>query len=169
MTDEIWKEAFLDENDVVKNDTEGNFGDYSRKITPYIKRAEFQAEQEYRIVFEKSKWRNTKCDFRIDYRNSRNVLKPYLDVFCKNGWPIHEIIIGPGFNQKVVFESVRHFLNNAKLSVPTLGNDAYLMRFEEYLELCGTVPKCIKDLYEQQKEEFELYAQLVNYETQFYE
>lgn len=153
VTDEIWKEAFLDENDVVKNDTEGNFGDYSRKITPYIKRAEFQAEQEYRIVFEKSKWRNTKCDFRIDYRNSRNVLKPYLDVFCKNGWPIHEIIIGPGFNQKVVFESVRHFLNNAKLSVPTLGNDAYLMRFEEYLELCGTVPKCIKDLYEQQKEE----------------
>ena len=110
VTDEIWREAFSGENDVVKNDTEGNFGDYSRKITPYIKRAEFRAEQEYRII-------------------------------------------GPGFNQKVVFESVRHFLNNAKLSVPTLDKDTYLMRFEEYLELCGTVPKCIQDLYEQQKEE----------------
>lgn len=52
---------------------------------------------------------------------------------------------------------MRHFLNNAKLSVPTLGNDAYLMRFEEYLELCGTVPKCIKDLYEQQKKKLQMH------------
>lgn len=155
VADEIWEEAFSKENDVTKNDIEGNFVEYSRKITPYIKRAEFKAEQEYRMVFEKSTWRNTECDFRIDYRNSRNVLKPYLDVRCKNGWPIHEIIIGPGFNQDVVFESVRHFLNNAKLLVPKLDNNIYLSRFEEYLKLCGTIPDCIKELLEQQKKEID--------------
>lgn len=154
VADEIWGEVFSNEDDVVKNDTEGNFVDYSRKITPYIKRAEFRAEQEYRIVFEKSTWRNTACNFRIDYRNSRNVLKPYLDVLCEKGWPIHEIIIGPGFNQKVVFESVRHFLNNANLSVPKLDGSAYWARFEEYLNVCGTVPEGIQVFFEQQKDMF---------------
>lgn len=151
--EKIWEAIHSGEEEYTASDIDESFVGICRNITPYIKHAEFKAEQEYRLVFEKSQWRNGDYDFKIDYRNCGNVLKPYLDVVCENGWPIHEIIIGPGSNQDIVFKSVRHFLNNAKLSVPKLNVLTYLSRFEEYLKLCGDMPTIIQDLWIKQKED----------------
>lgn len=170
VADTIWEETLGHEDLVTQNDSAGNFVEFSRKITPYIKRAEFSAEQEYRLVFEKSQWQNDQFDFKIDYRNNKNVLKPYLDVACENGWPIHEIIIGPGFNQKVVFESVRYFLNNANLTVPKLDNKTFLSRFDEYLGLCGEVPDEIQNWLKEERKKLEnrenIYRSLCNLRNQ---
>lgn len=55
---------------------------------------------------------------RIDYRVQDSVLKPYLDITRRGGWPVKEIMVGPGFNQKTVYDSVMHFMENAQLCVP---------------------------------------------------
>lgn len=97
---------------------------------PYIKRYEFNAEGELRLVFTD---KNLDKKFRIEYRLDKNVLKPYVDVFCSGGWPICEVIVGPGFNQNQVYESVRHFLNNAEIKVPDLTEIEFQQRCENYL------------------------------------
>lgn len=96
-----------------------------RLLAPYVKRKEFFQEAEYRIVFalnsiEKGAGGSGSKEpgIRIDYRVQNSVLKPYLDVTRENGWPVKEIMIGPGFNQRTVFDSVRHFLDNADILVP---------------------------------------------------
>ena len=52
---------------------------------------------------------------RIDYRTDKHVIKPYLDVKCENGWPIISVMVGPGFNQQVVYRSVKFFLDHAQI------------------------------------------------------
>lgn len=109
-----------------------------KQMAPFVKRVEFKAEAEHRLVFNVAEWGKA---FRIDYRNSQNVLKPYLDIECVGGWPIHEVVVGPGFNQDVVFRSILHFLNHVRLKVPKLDGLQYCERCEEYLRLCGDIPE----------------------------
>lgn len=142
---EIFDKIRCDSAGVTQKDMEANYFELWKKMTPYVKRAEFRAEEEYRLVFEQRQW---KTPFRIDYRNSKNVLKPYLDVECAGGWPVCEIVIGPGFNQEVVFNSVLHFLNNTSLRVPKLEGDTYRKRCEEYFTSCGEMPEKVRQVWD---------------------
>ena len=145
IAEEIFKQITCDIDPVTQKDMGANYLEMWKKMTPYVKRAEFRAEEEYRLVFEQSQW---KIPFLIEYRNSNNVLKPYLDVDCVGGWPVCEIVIGPGFNQEVVFNSVLHFLNNTSLYVPKLKEDVYQKRCWEYFTSCGKVSEKVQEIWD---------------------
>lgn len=125
-------------------DIEGNAVQIWKDMTPYVKRYEFQAEGEYRLVFNLMKLPKR---LRIDYRNDKHVLKPYLDVECDGGWPIKEIIIGPGFNQQVVYESLIHFLDNARLKTPSLSGSEFAGRCTDYLTGRNGMPQEVQILW----------------------
>lgn len=91
-------------------------------LAPYVKRKEFFQEAEYRMTFALNSLEvdaaGSDSSIRVDYRVQNSVLKPYLDITREKGWPVKEIMIGPGFNQKTVYDSVKHFLDNSKIMVP---------------------------------------------------
>lgn len=176
IADEIWNEIW---SEVTKRqeqakqyetkakiehvtDIDDEYSTLWRRMAPFVKRAEFKAEAEHRLVFNVAEWEQT---FRIDYRNSQNVLKPYLDIECADGWPIHEVVVGPGFNQNVVFQSIRHFLNHARLTVPKLDGLQYRERCEEYFRLCGDMPEDLRKIWDRNKSYFE--DKMVNYYSLF--
>lgn len=146
IADEIWGETGAKIKDI-----DDEYLALWRQMAPFVKRAEFKAEAEHRLVFNMAEWEES---FQIDYRNSRNVLKPYLDIECKDGWPIHEIVVGPGFNQDVVLRSILHFLNHAKLRVPKLDGSQYCARCEEYFSLCGGIPAGVRKIWDEGKIRF---------------
>lgn len=86
------------------------------EISTYVKHYNFYQEQEYRIAFETEGW----DDFRIGYRLDKHILKPYLDVECENGWPITMVMVGPGFNQQVVYDSIKFYLNHEEIKSSAL-------------------------------------------------
>lgn len=98
----------------------------------YVKRYDFYQEAERRIVFQPKRSVETP---KIMYRQDKNVLKPYLDIECENGWPIQEIMVGPGFNQNVVYDSVVHFLNNAKVKNGMKVANDYIEKIQDYFSL----------------------------------
>lgn len=137
-------------------------GDYEEKkkeswryISTLVKRYDFYQEEECRLVFEPNM---STYPPKIEFRNDKKVLKPYLDIKCDKGWPIWEIMIGPGFNQQVVFDSVEHFLNYTKVEVGLEDTKedfikrikAYLIPYEDELKEC----KEYKELNEQFVDEF---------------
>lgn len=82
----------------------------------YVKHYDFYQEEEYRIAFHTEEW----LPFRIGYRMDKHILKPYLDVACENGWPVTMIMVGPGFNQKVVFDSIKFYLDHEEIQSSAL-------------------------------------------------
>ena len=159
IADEIWDEATKRQKYAIQDEEKTEIADIDdeyptlwKRMAPFVKRAEFKAEAEYRLVFNMAEWEKV---FRIDYRNSRNVLKPFLDIECAGGWPIHEIVVGPGFNQNVVFQSILHFLNHARIKVPKLSGPHYRERCEEYFRLCGDMPEEHKKIWDKYKSCFE--------------
>ncbi|MBD5518932.1 MAG: hypothetical protein HDR07_10795 [Lachnospiraceae bacterium] len=126
---DIWKAIEENNKSVTLSDIKANAEYIWTEMTPYVKRYEFSAEEEYRLVFD---WAQLRERLQIDYRNDANVLKPYLDIECEGGWPIQEITVGPGFNQDVVFNSILHFLNHSKIEVPELDEVEYIARCKKY-------------------------------------
>lgn len=102
-----------------------------RYTSAFVKRYDFYQEEEYRLVFEPGASAYLP---KIQYRSDKNVLKPYLDIKCEKGWPIWEIMVGPGFNQQVVFDSVKHILNHAKVKIGLKSPEDYVKRVKEYLK-----------------------------------
>lgn len=151
VVDGIWKEINLSYSPVTLSDFPGNANYIWKEMAPYVKRFEFNAEEEYRLVFD---WTQLLQRFRIDYRNDGGVLKPYLDIECEGGWPIQEITVGPGFNQDAVFRSIAHFLNHSSiLRVPVLTGNQYVNRCKRYFNICGEIPPDVVQLWENRKKE----------------
>lgn len=101
------------------------------EISTYVKHYDFYQEQEYRIAFETEGWDS----FRIGYRLDKHILKPYLDVECENGWPITMIMVGPGFNQQVVYDSIKFYLNHEEINSSALcGIELWKNRLRSYIE-----------------------------------
>lgn len=94
------------------SDKEGEFIEVWKNMAPYIKNYGFLQEQEVRAVFF-----SNRADFPVCYRNDNGVLKPYLDVRMKEGWPICRITVGPGKNQNKVYQSVCHFLAHSAIRI----------------------------------------------------
>lgn len=113
------------ENDEVTLTDIANVVQIWKSMTPYVKRYEFYSEGEYRLAFSSNEFPRK---VRVDYRIDEHVLKPYLDVECLDGWPIQEIIVGPGFNQNVVYESILHFIRHAKLKLPKIDGKTFAER-----------------------------------------
>lgn len=80
----------------------------------FVKQYDFYQEEEYRLSFDIMK------NPQIGYRTDKHVLKPYLDVECEDGWPIYSVMVGPGFNQEIVYNSVKYFLNHEKIKTSLL-------------------------------------------------
>lgn len=98
-------------------------------VSTFIKRYDFYQEAEQRLVF---------CPDlppfppKIQYRMDKKVLKPYIDLECENGWPVTGIMVGPGFNQQVVYDSVIHFLKHTKVKNGIENTDEYVERIRNY-------------------------------------
>lgn len=85
-----------------------------RHFCNYIKTYSFYQEKEFRLLFDSINVSELP-GIRVDYRTDKHVIKPYLDVECEGGWPITEIMVGPGFNQQVVYRSIAFFLDHAQV------------------------------------------------------
>lgn len=98
-------------------------------VSTFIKRHDFYQEAEQRLVF-----RPNLPPFppKIQYRMDKKVLKPYIDLECENGWPVSEIMVGPGFNQQVVYDSVVHFLEHTSVKNGIENTDEYVERIRSY-------------------------------------
>lgn len=101
-----------------------------RYVSTFVKRYDFYQEAESRLVFQPKR---VAFFPKVHYRQDHKVLKPYLDIICEDGWPIWEIMIGPGFNQKVVYNSVEHFLDHVEVKAGIRDVDDYLERIKAYL------------------------------------
>lgn len=134
---EILDMMLIKAGSVAISDIKGNADLIWKETTPYVKRYEFKAEGEYRLVFN---WPHLLGKIRIDYRNDKNVMKPYLDIECNGGWPVKEIIVGPGFNQDVVFNSIKHFLKHRTLKLPSITGEEFSKRCKKFLELDSVLP-----------------------------
>ncbi len=102
-----------------------------KKISTIIKRYDFYQENEYRLAFSP---KDVAFPPHIKYRHDNKILKPYLNIKCEHGWPIWEIMIGPGMNQQIVFDSLEHFLNNESVKVGIKNSDDYIERVKSYLD-----------------------------------
>lgn len=115
----------------IENDIEGNIIRIWKDIAPYIKNYEFRQEKEVRLIF--------RADANVDliyYRNSKGVLIPYLDIYSEEGWPVTEIMVGPGRNQERVYSSICHFVEHADLKIPKIEEErnaeAFLKGMQRY-------------------------------------
>lgn len=79
------------------------------RASVFVKQYDFFQEEEYRLAFD------TSLNPQIGYRSDNHVLKPYLDVESEHGWPIASIMVGPGFNQSLVYKSIKFFLNHENI------------------------------------------------------
>lgn len=102
----------------ISGDIEGNIVKIWKEIAPYIKNYEFHQEQESRLIFNADVSENN--GDLIEYRNGKGVLVPYLDIYMEKGWPIIEIMVGPGRNQERVFKSICHFVESQQLRIPEI-------------------------------------------------
>ena len=128
-----------------------DINDRWRYTSVYVKRYDFYQEAERRIVFQPKKSVEVP---KIMYRQDKNVLKPYLDIECENGWPIQQIMIGPGSNQNVVYNSVIHFLDTAIVKNGIVTLTEYIERIQSYFQKCKEDLKDIS-LYKQLENAFE--------------
>ncbi len=130
--DEYERQAFLILDKLYASDskdqTEGK-DEVWRYVSTFVKRYDFYQEAESRMVFQPTQ---TAYFPKVQYRMDQKVLKPYLDMVCEDGWPIWEIMIGPGFNQQVVYNSVEHFLSHVEVKLGIRDTEDYLKRIEAY-------------------------------------
>lgn len=124
-----------------------------KEIAPYIKNYEFRQEKEARLIFNADVSRDADL---IEYRSANGVLIPYLDVYLEEGWPIVEIMVGPGRNQERVYASICHFVDYCALKIPEIDQAESAKRFLEGMsfyqveqvqidEYCGEVEENVRD------------------------
>lgn len=145
----IWKELTEIMGAITLEDLEANRLHVLYAMVPYIKRYEFQAEDEYRLAFDALEFDD---EVRVDYRTDKHVLKPYLDVQCEGGWPVEEIIVGPGFNQKVVYNSLKHYLNHAELQLPYMNGTNFQKQCHTYFFGDGSCREKLEPIWNVKKD-----------------
>lgn len=129
-----------------EGDTDTKLSETWKENSVYIKQYDFYQEKEYRIAFDYMKLNEGDGWPRIDYRTEKHVIKPYLDVECENGWPVISVMVGPGFNQQVVYRSVKFFLDHAQIRSSRLYSRKHWgEQIKRYLtETLSTVPSGYK-------------------------
>lgn len=113
----------------IENDLEGNIIKIWKDTAPFIKNYEFRQEKEVRLIFKAPQ--SEKKAALIEYRNANGVLIPYLDIYRQEGWPVAEIMVGPGRNQERVFNSICHFIDCATLKIPPIEQSRNMILFLE--------------------------------------
>lgn len=113
----------------IENDLEGNIIKIWKDTAPFIKNYEFRQEKEVRLIFKAPQ--GDKKAALIEYRNAKGVLIPYLDIYRQEGWPVAEIMVGPGRNQERVFNSICHFIDCATLKIPPIEQSRNMILFLE--------------------------------------
>lgn len=101
-----------------------------------IKRYEFFQEKESRAIINVSNLLSDK-NKPIFYRIDNSVVKSYVKVRCCmadkfTGWPIIAVMVGPGFNQDIVYDSMKLFLDTAQLCIPDVAHISYIDRIKNY-------------------------------------
>lgn len=137
----------------IQNDFGSNSIRLWKEIAPYIKNYEFRQEKEVRLVFNatvvnRRDGDNSDGDL-IEYRNAKGVLVPYLDIYKKEGWPVIEIMVGPGRNQDRVFHSICHFVDHNDLKIPTIEEQNNMRYFIEGMSSYQVDPDLIKKYCDQ--------------------
>lgn len=117
-----------------------------KEIAPFIKNYEFRQEKEARFIFNASASGKDSPDaYLIEYRCSNGALIPYIDVYMEKGWPVTEIMVGPGRNQTRVFKSICHYVENNKLKIPEIDQKESMRRFMEGMSSYQVEPGKIEE------------------------
>lgn len=157
----------------IQRDDDANDIRLWKEIAPYIKNYEFRQEKEVRLVFNAvingGNPANKENVDLIEYRNANGVLIPYIDVYKKDGWPVVEIMVGPGRNQTRVFNSICHFVDNNVLKIPKINQKRNMIRFIEGMSFYQVDTSSI-DAYRKEIEETVANGQgILTYREQIYD
>lgn len=116
-----------------------------KMMAPFIKNYGFKQEEEVRAIFI-----SDETALQVGYRSDRGVLKPYLDIKMKKGWPVCGITVGPGRNQNQVFQSICHFLDHTKLAIDKVEDrkvvEDYFDGMKEYSLPEDIIEECKKEV-----------------------
>ncbi len=120
----------------IQSDDDANVIRVWKEMAPYIKNYEFRQEKEVRLVFNavvsdenNTSGKKENLGDLIEYRHANGVLIPYIDVYRKEGWPVVEIMVGPGRNQDRVFQSICHFVDYNTLKIPEISQRENMKQF----------------------------------------
>lgn len=154
----------------IENQIDENWTIIWKDIAPYIKNYEFRQEQEVRLIFNASiEKRDGLGPDLIEYRNANGVLAPYLDVYRKDGWPVVEIMVGPGRNQERVFNSICHFVENNSLKIPAINQKESMRRFVEGLSSYRVEQGQIESYCKKFEQDISKRETIITYRDQIYD
>lgn len=139
-----------------------------KEIAPYIKNYEFRQEKEVRLIFNANTGSGLDADL-IEYRSANGVLIPYLDVYRSKGWPVVEIMVGPGRNQMRVFDSICHFVDNCPLMIPNIDQAENARRFLEGMSSYQVEQDQIDEYCRRIEENVRDGAGIITYNSQIYD
>ena len=128
------------------------------EIVPFMKFGGFENEQEIRMAVRASRVtfntrKNTKEPVSniINYREKNNLIIPYMNIGCKNdkgkSLPIKSITVGPGKNQRMIFESIIQFIENEDNPVIPFECENKFGKYEYEFEVDENGNKKISDEY----------------------
>jgi len=157
----------------IQDDFDSNSIRLWKEIAPYIKNYEFRQEKEVRLIFNaavvnRQDGDNSDLDL-IEYRNAKGVLIPYLDVYRKEGWPVVEIMVGPGRNQDRVFDSICHFVDYNDLKIPAIKEPNNMKRFIEGMSSYQVDQSLIKEYCDQIEQTVKEGQGILTYKGQIYD
>ena len=114
---------------------------------PYIKNYEFRQEEEVRLIFHGLSAEGKKP--LVQYRNAKGVLIPYLDIYLESGWPVTEIMVGPGRNQHNVYTSICHFVEHTDgIKIAAIDEEKSMDEFVRGLEQYQILKQDCKEMLE---------------------
>lgn len=144
-----------------------------KEIAPYIKNYEFRQEREVRLVFnavvDSENIKNKSQLDLIEYRNAKGVLIPYIDVYKEEGWPVVEIMVGPGRNQNRVFNSICHFVDYSILKIPEIDQKQNMRSFIKGLASYQVEQNIIEDYCKKIEETVVNGQGILTYKGQIYD
>lgn len=138
-----------------------------KEIAPYIKNYEFRQEKEKRLVFNAVVGKTDAS--LIEYRYSNGMLIPYLDIYREAGWPVREIMVGPGRNQSRVFNSICHFVDNNALKIPEIDQRNSIRRFMNGMLDYQVDQEKVDEYYRKIEENMESGVGILTYNGQIYD
>ena len=148
----------------IEDDFDSNRVRLWKGIAPYIKNYEFRQEKEVRLVYNASSDEDL-----VEYRNANGVMVPYVDIFRENGWPVVEIMVGPGRNQTRVFNSICHFVDHNDLIIPDIDQKKTMEYFVDGLSSYQVEERDINECKDLINETVEKGRGILTYKEQIYD
>lgn len=128
--DEDRQEFFNRLSDEIENDISAEYKNYLIKglFVPFCKNAAFQSESESRFVFYATNTNERYYDINYIVDEKKGTVKPTLNVVfeCESNQNlVKEFVVGPGYNQNLVFNALIHIFDRNVRCFTSENQDKY--------------------------------------------